>query len=117
MITSVQVKEELKGPISLKLSVGKTIEEFCEKHFNNYNRDQFEMVALRFYLGKEIIVTLYALDKVRQEGSNFNYSKLPVKKFKSNALDFADVLPYIDELNFTLSNGNYPLEEMEVINK
>ena len=65
----------------------------------------------------KIIVTLYALDKVRQESSNFDSNKLPVKKFKSIVFDFTDILTYLDELNFTISTGNYPLEEIEVINK
>ena len=118
MITNNEnIKEELKGIISLKLSSDKTTEEFCEKHFNNYNRDQFEAIAIRFYYGKEIIVTLYALDKIRQEGTNFDHNKLPVKKFKSSVLSFGDVLSYVEEFNFTLSNGNYRLEDIEVINK
>jgi hypothetical protein len=111
------INEHMKGTISLKLKANKQIEEFCERYFKNYNRDQFEVVALRFYYGKEIIVTLYALDKIRQDGTNFNHNKLPVKKFKSSTVSFEDILPYVNELNFTLNTGNYSVEDIEVINK
>lgn len=108
---------ELKGSISIKLNAGKTLDEFCEKNFENYNSDQYEAVAIRLYYEKEIIVTLYALDKVRQEGSNYNIHKIPVKKFKTSSLGLAEMLAFVQEFNFTLSAGNYPLEDMEVINK
>ena len=111
------MKEKLEGVISFKLLPGKSIDEFCEQYFDNYNRDQYEAVVLRVYSGKEFIVTLYALDKVKQEGSNYDKNKLPVKKFKSFTLTFADMLPYLSEFNFTISPGNYPLEDIEIMNK
>jgi hypothetical protein len=109
--------EKLKGTIAIELKPDKTLEEFCEKNFNNYNHDQYEAVAIRLYFGKEVVVTLYALDKVRQEGTTYHKDKLPVKKFKMNAVYSADVLSFIDEFNFTITTGNYPIEDMEVINK
>lgn len=112
-----EIKEELKGSITLRLPEGKTLDEFCEKNFNNYNRDQYEAVAIRFFYGKDMYVTLYALDKVKQEGTNYDIHKLPVKKFKSNPVTFMDVLSFIDEFNFTLTTGNHSIEDMEVINK
>ena len=110
-------KEVLKGNLTIELAQGKTLQEFCMNNFNNYNPDQYDAVAIRFYFGKEILVTLYALDKVRQEGSTFDPDKLPVKKFKMNKLPTADDLLFIGELNFTVSNGNYPIQDMEIINK
>lgn len=110
-------EEHLKGRISLKLHPNKTLEEFCEKKFENYNRDQFEAVAIKFHYGEEILVTLYALDKVRQEGSTFNPDKLPVKKFKSGSFELYDILLFVKEFNVTLATGNYELEDMEVVNK
>lgn len=111
------VKNELTGKLSIKLKQGKSLDEFCEKHFDNYNSDQFEAVAIRLYYGKEMVVTLYALDKVRQEGTNYNINKIPVKKFKTSAFGLSELLMFIDEFNFTLNAGNFALEEMEVINK
>lgn len=109
--------DHLEGKISLQLHSGRTLEEFCEKKFENYNRDQYEAVAIKFHHGEEILVTLYALDKFRQEGSNFNPEKLPVKKFKSTSFELYDVLVFVKEFNVTLSTGNYRPEDMEVINK
>jgi hypothetical protein len=110
-------KEELDGMISVQLEAGKTVDDFCERHFDNYNKERFEMIALRLYYGKEIIVTLYALDKHKQEETNFYYKKLPVKKFKTSVLTMADILSYINEFNFTLTAENYSLDNIEVINK
>jgi hypothetical protein len=115
--SSAVTKSELTGKLTLTLNPGRTLDEFCERHFNNYNSDQFEAVAIRVYYGKEMIVTLYALDKVRQKGTNYNINKIPVKKFKTTAFGFSDLLTFISEFNFTLSTGNYDLDEMEVINK
>lgn len=117
MIYKGSIHEELKGFISVRLHPNKVIDEFCEKYFNNYNRDQFEAIAIRLYHGKETIVTLYALDKIKQEGTNFNPNKLPVKKFKSNVLTLNTVLSYMSEFNFTLTVGNYSLQDIEVMNK
>lgn len=107
----------LKGPISLKFQEGKNLDDFCKSIFEHYDKERFEAIAIRLYYGKEIIVTLYALDKARQQGGGFYFGKLPVKKFKTTAISLAQVLPFIEEFNFTLTSGNYPLDAMEVINK
>lgn len=114
---AVTKNDELSGILTLRLKSGKTLDEFCERNFDNYNSDQFEAIAIRVFYGKELVVTLYALDKVRQEGTNYNINKIPVKKFKKTTLGLADLLTFIEEFNFTLSSGNYPIEDMEVINK
>jgi hypothetical protein len=110
-------QQGLKGFLSLKLKGGKSLDQFCERNFENYNADQFEAVAIRLFYGAEIVVTLYALDKVRQEGSNYNINKIPVKKFKSATLSMASLIEFVDEFNFTLSAGNYDIDDMQVINK
>ncbi|MES2285119.1 MAG: hypothetical protein V4547_05470 [Bacteroidota bacterium] len=107
----------LKGKISLKLQPEKNLDGFCESYFDNYDKERFEAIAIRLYYGKELIVTLYALDKARQQGGGFYFGKLPVKKFKTNAISLAQVLPFVEEFNFTLTSGKYPLDAIEVINK
>lgn len=111
------VKQEVDGKITVKFRENKSFEEFCEKIIPNYNRDRYEAIALRVYYGAEVIVTVYALDKSRQEGSNFDKEKLPVKKFKLQGINMPEVFAFIEEFNFTLNTGNYDLEGMEVINK
>jgi hypothetical protein len=112
-----EINERIKGTITAELSPGKSLEEFCERNFHNYDPDRFEAVALRLYFGKEMVVTLYALDRSRQEGSNYDINKLPVKKFKMFDLSALDVLSFITEFNITLSAGNYDISDMEVTNK
>jgi hypothetical protein len=115
--SSAMIKNELSGKLTISLNPGRTLDEFCERNFDNYNSDQFEAVAIRVFYGKETVVTLYALDKVRQEGMNYNINKIPVKKFKTSTFGLTELLTFISEFNFTLSTGNFPLEDMEVINK
>lgn len=114
---NIKNKEELKGHIAFTFKQNATFEEFCAANFDNYDRDRFEAIAIRMFYGKEIFVTLYALDKSRQEGTNFSINKLPVKKFKTTTLSLTQILPFIEEFNFTLSSGNYSMDDMEVINK
>ncbi|MGZ3930175.1 MAG: hypothetical protein ACXVPQ_05115 [Bacteroidia bacterium] len=117
--TAAEHEEALEGKITVKLRPGKSLDEFCEKHFDNYDRDRFEAVAIRFFFAKERMVTLYSLDKSRQEGHNFSSDKVPVKKFKmsDNGISMEEFMAFVSELNFTLSSGSIPLSDMEVINK
>jgi hypothetical protein len=109
--------EQLKGFLSLKLKKDKTLDEFCKSYFDNYDSSRFEAVAVRVYYGKEMIITLYALDRSRQEGTNYSMNKFPVKKFKKEIFSLNELASFVEEFNFTLNTGNYSLEEMEVINK
>jgi len=108
--------EQLKGILSVTIEPGKSLNDFCKRNFNNFDPERFEAVALRVFHGKETIATLYALDKSKQN-LNADDGKLRVKKFKSLELSLAEILPYIKEFNFTVTTGNYPVENMEVINK
>jgi len=114
---NIEKEEELKGLLSVKFPAGKTFDDFCAKYFNNYNPDLYEAIAIRVFYGNETIITLYALDKFRQQGTNYDPTKVPVKKFKTDQLSLIKILPFIREFNFTLTSGNYSLDEMQVINK
>ena len=114
---STELNEKITGALTVELYPGKSLEEFCHRHFSNYDPDRFEAVAIRVFSGKEMVVTLYALDRSRQDGSTYNLSKLPVKKFKMMNLSALDILEFVKEFNLTLAVGNYDLEDIEVINK
>ena len=107
----------ISGGIHVKLREGLTLDDICQQEIPDYNRDRFEAVALRLFAGKEVIVTIFALDKLRQEGSNFDPEKLPVKKFKLENVSVPRLFEWFGEFNFTLSSGNYELEDIEVMNR
>ncbi|MES2892623.1 MAG: hypothetical protein V4725_11435 [Bacteroidota bacterium] len=110
--------EDLAGEFSVKLANGQTLDDFCADHIPEYNRDRFEALAIRLYVGAETIVTVYAVDKTRQEASStISPGKIPVKKFKITTLKMIDILSYGAGFNFTLTTGNHAIEDMEVINK
>jgi hypothetical protein len=106
---------ELKGNLSLTFEDNKNLEEFCQANFANYDSNRYQAVALRFFYGKEMIITLYALDKDRKDRGESG--KLPVKKFKTNTLPLSAVMPFIKEFNFTLTTDRYGENDIEVINK
>ena len=107
----------ISGGIHVTLRDGLSLDDLCAENVADYNRDRFEAVALRLFAGKEVIVTAYALDKQRQEGSTYDPDKLPVKKFKIENVSVSKLFDWFGEFNFTLSSGNYDIEDMEVINK
>ncbi len=72
---------DLTGEISVSLKNGTGLDDIFVKYIHDYNKDRFEAVAVRIFSGKENIVTLYAVDKLRQEDSTIPIDKIPVKKF------------------------------------
>lgn len=111
------MQENISGSISVKMANGQTLDDFCSQYISDYNRDRFEALAIRVFVGDETVITIYAVDKTRQEGSTFGNGKIPVKKFKINTLPLSELFSYCASFNCTLSTGNYVLEDMEVINK
>ncbi len=109
--------EDLKGEFSVKLANEQTLDDFCAEHIPEYNKDRFEALAIRLYVGGETVITVYAVDKTRQETSSGTPGKVPVKKFKITTMKMIDILSYCSGFNCTLSTGNYAIEDMEVINK
>lgn len=110
-------QDELRGQITVKMANGQTLDDLCIQYIPDYNRDRLEAFAIRVFVGDETVVTIYAVDKKRQEGSNFNEEKLPVKKFKLTNVSLQDVLSYCSSFNCTINTGNHEIDDMEVINK
>ena len=110
------ITDDLAGVISLNFVPGSPVDEFLEKHIENYTTERFEILAIRVYYGKEIILTVYAVDKFHLT-SNGGSEKIPVKKFKLPHLHFKDILDFVADFNFTVTTGKYRLEDMVVINK
>lgn len=111
------IQEDVSGNMTVKMANGQTLDHFCVEHIPEYNMDRLEALAIRVYVGDETVITIYAVDKNRQEGSSFTEGKVPVKKFKLTNVPLSSLFSYCDSFNCTLSTGNYALEDMEVINK
>src|SRR4051812_21022641 len=90
---------DLTGEISVTLKKDQSLDELCSKYIYDYNQDRFDAVALRVFIGKEVIVTLYAADKARQGDSTRDPEKIPVKKFKVEGIPFLELLTYLQSLN------------------
>jgi hypothetical protein len=116
-VNIIQNSDELKGTLFVQLKKNESLNRFCEKHFTNFNAVQYEAIAIRVYYKKDLNITLYALDRVRHERTNYSPEELPVKKFKAKGFHLMDILAVLEEFNFTLTTGNYPVDIMRVINK
>ncbi|HLP12963.1 MAG TPA: hypothetical protein VK177_13595 [Flavobacteriales bacterium] len=112
--SDTHIKDDLGGAMSVKFKPGSSFNAFCSEHIENYNPDRYEILAIRVFYGKDTYITLYAVDRSHQEKSPV-VDKIPVKKFKLNTKFLADLIPFIEECNFTLTTGSYPLSDMEVI--
>lgn len=108
---------DFSGSAAVTFANGITLDDFCAEHIPTYNRERFEAIAVRLFEGNETVITIYALDKMKQYEGNFDTGKVPVKKFKLDMLTVRDLFRYCESFNCTLTNGKYPVEEMEVINK
>lgn len=109
--------EDISGELAVKLANNQTLNDFCLQYIPNFNLDRFEAFAIRVFVAHETVITVYAVDKTRQEGTTFNPEKIPVKKFKLTTIALSDILSYCASFNCTLTTGNYRLEDMQVINK
>lgn len=117
LASDTDIRDDLGGVMSVKFKKSRSLDEYCRTHIGMYNRDRFEVVALRFYFKRYPVITIYAIDKNRQESTKLSTGKIPVKKFKFQPVSLYDMLPFIEEANFTLTTGIYPMKDMQVINR
>jgi hypothetical protein len=107
----------LSGGITLKLKQNLTLNDICIRFVPAYEPDRFEPIALRLFYGREIIMTIYALDKSKQEGNNYDPATLPVKKFKLENISVNQLSQFVEEINFTVNTGDHKVEDIEVENR
>src|SRR5688572_19302761 len=109
------MNKDLRGKIAVKLFDNMDLEDLCAAHIPGYDRGRFEVVAVRVFASKEFIVTIYAEDKLSQK--TVKELRYPVKKFKIQTLSMAELFNFVEAFNFTVSDDDYYLEDMEVTNK
>jgi len=107
----------LTGKSAMDLFRKEDLNSLAAKLIPAYNPDRFDATALRLFVQKgEPIITLFAVDKLKQEENNYPKDKLPVKKFKIR-LSFNDFVRYFKRFNVTLTNEAYDISDMLVLNK
>lgn len=111
------IHEAIEGTLKVVMANNLTLDDFCAEHLTDYNRDRFEAFAIRLFVGDETIITVYAVDKIRQEDSVADPSKVQVKKFKITGVSLSAVFAYCSSINCTLNTGNYEIDDMEVTNR
>lgn len=107
----------LAGKAAMDLFPGEDLNALAVNLVANYNPERFDAIAIRLFLQRgEEIVTLYAVDKFKQEQHNYPYNKLPVRKFKLR-ISPRELLRYVKRFDLTLTNDAYDLQDMLVMNK
>lgn len=109
-----KAKGDLSGQLSFTFKEGKSLQDYCRKHIENYDAERLEAFTVRLFYGEETCVTIYAVDKTRTDDELSG--ELPVKKFKLPLTFLKDILAYLDSANVTLTTGDYDLERIRVIN-
>ena len=108
-------KGNLTGEISLTLKEDRSLHDFFAQYVFDYDRKRFEPCAFRLLLGKENILTLYAVDgNIIAARKEINTDRIPVKKFKISDVPFSEIVEYFGELNFTVTANKFPIEAMNV---
>ncbi|MBA3647116.1 MAG: hypothetical protein H0W62_00970 [Chitinophagales bacterium] len=112
----IETKEhDLTGVGSLDL-LNHDFNMFASK-LANYNPDRYEAMALKVFVQKgKLILTLFAIDKLKQEQSNYPKDKLPVRKFKLNIV-WDEFIRHIKGLDLIVTNEAYDIQDMLIINK
>jgi hypothetical protein len=107
----------LAGRAAMDLFPREDLNKVASKLVANYNPDRFDAIAIRVFLQRgEQIVTLYAVDKFKQEQDNYPKNKLPVRKFKLR-ISPGEFLRYVKRFDLTLTNDTYDIQDMLVMNK
>lgn len=106
--------KDLMGTVSINLEDGQDFNALGAA-LAGYDPEHFEAVALRVYIENTPVVTVYALDKARKAREE-NSERLPVRKFKKE-MSFDELFFMLRQVNFTVSNGEFNIDDMEVVNK
>jgi len=108
---------DLSGMAAMDLFPKDDLNSLAFKLVDGYNPDRFDATVLRFFIQKGTpVITLYAIDKLKQDQNNYPSDKLPVKKFKLK-LPLEEFLRHIKKFDLTISNSAYDVKDILVMNK
>lgn len=106
--------DDMAGAVSLNFRDSIDFATFA-REVAGVDTDKYEPVSLRVFLHKDILVTVYAVDKEKVEAHRARTGRVLVKKFKVEVAP-ADLLSYFKQVDCTVVNGEYDVEDFEVIN-
>ena len=107
----------LAGRAAMDLFPGEDLNVLAANLVANYNPRRFDAVAIRLFLQRgEEIVTVYAVDKFKQDQNNYPKNRLPVRKFKLR-ISPREFLRYVKRFDLTLTNDAYDLQDILVMIK
>lgn len=83
----------------------------------DYDPDRYDPVALKVYIVENHpTVTLFVLDKTKQEEDNYPKDKLPVRKLKLQ-LTWSELFSFVRRFDLVVTTGAYDIADMIVINE
>lgn len=106
--------DDMAGAVSINFKEGINFEQFASE-VAGVDLEKYTPVSLRIFFHKEILVTIYALIKGEYEDHQTKTGKLLVKKFKAE-ISPIHLIPFIRQADCTLVNGEYEVEDFEVVN-
>jgi hypothetical protein len=111
---------DLVGVVSINLGENEDFNEFASE-IAHYNPDRFQAVAMRVFFENNSsnylntpIVTIFAVDKLNP--NRLENGKIPVRKFKFE-ISFEQLFVRLRQLNFTVTDGDFDLADIEVSNR
>ena len=106
---------ELTGNVAVSFDAS-ALHQLCTELIPSFDKDRFEIVAVRVYAGAETFITFFLADRENQS-TTLPPGKYPVKKHKVQLESLEPLHRAIAGFNLTVTNPAYMLDDMEVMNR
>jgi hypothetical protein len=106
--------DDLNGAISMNFAEGNDINRFAQE-IVRINLEQYQPICLRVYIQSEVVITIYAIDKLQYEAHKAKTGKLLVRKYKVD-ITIQELFSWFRQIDFTLLAGDFRVEDFDVIN-
>ena len=104
--------DDLAGTISINFRDGESFEHFAAR-VAGVDTTVYQPVAMRAYVDREVILTIYATQRAHAPIPGEYTGKLPVKKYKVGT-SLEELLNSLRQFDFTLMAPGYAVDELEV---